>query len=174
VRDLALESWQIDLPPQQGTRQTQPINHPDVMAELVGARTAAEACAVLLKARGEKAEIERGRRTYAEAKSESDAAIATLLIALSTDRAPEVVSSAQSKWAAGVWDLGKFCSVSDKYRASFPIPQLAVGPSLKTLSEGISRLFADYRSNDIAFRKALEAQLEAAKWPDFDKIDVPR
>jgi len=47
---------------------------------------------------------------------------------------------------------------------------LGIEPLIKLAGEGIAALYNNYRSDTHLTRKAIENQLEAARWPEFAKV----
>jgi hypothetical protein len=43
-------------------------------------------------------------------------------------------------------------------------------PLLNKLSDGVSALYKNYRSDDALTRQTIQTQLEAARWPDFTEV----
>jgi hypothetical protein len=154
---------------------------PDAISPLAGERAQAETCAGVLKRYGTAPQIARGQLSYGRAKSDSDAVIAGLITALATGDTLGSLPSLQAKLASSLQGLSEFCnSVSDLLNTTSgqrdiwsallkvaPIEQL-----LKTASEGVAALYNNYRSDDALTRKTIQTQLEAARWPDFTKIEA--
>jgi hypothetical protein len=43
---------------------------------------------------------------------------------------------------------------------------------LKMLSEGVSALYNNHRSDDALTRRTIQTQLEAARWPAFSEVQA--
>jgi hypothetical protein len=162
---------------QTGSVISQPaeMSWPDAVAQLAGERAKAETCVALLKKYGRDEQIVRGQLVYADAKSDSDAVIAGLIVALSAGQAPASLSVLQAKLNSSASGLVGFCgTVSDlvpntagQKNIVTDIGKVAVEPLLKSLSGGVSSLYNNYRTDDALTRKTIQTQLEAARWPAF-------
>jgi hypothetical protein len=154
------------------------VTWPDAVAQLAGERAKAETCVALLKKYGEDGQIARGQLIYADAKVDSDFVIAGLITALSAGQTPASLSSLQTKLNSGVSGLVEFCGTVAKLvpntagqkNVVTDIGKIAIEPLLKMLSDGVSTLYNNHRSDDELTRKTIQTQLEAAKWPEF--VDV--
>jgi hypothetical protein len=143
-------------------------------------RVQAELCVALLKRYGNPTQIGTGQITYANLKSESDAAIAGLITALATGGAPDSLGGIQSKISSTVLGLGEFCDsvkniisvqpgergVWSELAKAIPIETL-----IKLIADGVATLYNNHRDDTTLMRKVIRDQLEAAKWPDFTKVD---
>jgi hypothetical protein len=154
------------------------ISWPEAVAQLAGERAKAETCVALIKKYGDDAQIARAQLTYTNAKADSDAVIAGLITALSTRQGPVTLASLQSKLSSGVSGLVEFC---DTVRKLLPdtagqknvitdIAQVTIGPLLKMLSDGVSALYNNHRTDDALTRRTIQTQLEAARWPAFSEV----
>ncbi len=151
---------------------------PEAVAQLTGERTKAETCVALLRKYGDAAQLARGQLTYANAKADADAVIAGLIIALSAGQQPASLSSLQAKLSSGVSGLVEFCgavadllpSAAGQKSVLTDIAKAAVEPLLKMLSEGVSALYSNYRTDDALTRRTIQTQLEAARWPVFSEV----
>ena len=68
--------------------QSAAISWPDAVSQIAGERAKAETCVALMKKYGDDSQRVRGEITYANAKADSDAVIAGLIVALSAGQAP--------------------------------------------------------------------------------------
>jgi hypothetical protein len=50
------------------------------------------------------------------------------------------------------------------------IAKVAVEPLLKMLSDGVSALYNNHRTDDALTRRTIQTQLEAARWPGFSEV----
>jgi hypothetical protein len=157
------------------------ITWPDAVGQIAGERAKAETCVALMKKYGDPADKARGEITYANAKADFDAVIAGLIVALSAGQTPASLSTLQDKLSSGASGLAGFCgTVSDLLPKTagqtekgvmidiakmIPFEQL-----LKTLSEGVSALYTNHRSDDALTRRTIQTQLEAARWPAFSEV----
>jgi hypothetical protein len=155
------------------------ISWPEAVAQLAGERTKAEACASLLKKYGDEGQVARAQLTYTNAKSDSDAVIAGLITALSTRQTPESLSSLQAKLGSGASGLLEFCgtvgNLIPKTRGALDVALdiaklIPLEPLLKMLSDGVSSLYNNHRSDDALTRRTIQTQLEAARWPTFSEV----
>jgi hypothetical protein len=168
-----------------GSANSQPtsISWPDAVAKISGERAKAETCVSLMKKYGNDAQKARGQLTYANAKADFDAVIAGLITALSAGKTPASLSSLQAKLSSGASGLAQLCgTVSDILPKTagqterdvmvdigklIPFDQL-----LKILSDGVSALYTNHRSDDALTRKTIQTQLEAARWPALSDVQI--
>ena len=154
------------------------ISWPEAAARLAGERAKAETCVALMKKYGDDAQVARAQLTYTDAKADFDGVIAGLITALSTGRAPESVESLQGKLGNGVSKLVDLCKMasdlvpntSGQKTILLNIAVIAVAPLLKMLSDAVSTLYSNYRTDDALTRKTIQTQLEAARWPAFSEV----
>jgi hypothetical protein len=161
---------------QSGWALGQPANTitwPDAVAQLAGERAKAETCVALLKKYGSEAQVVRGQLVYADAKGNVDAVIAGLITVLSEAQAPASLSTLESKLSGGVSGLADFCGTvrnlvpdtAGQKNVLLDIGMVALEPLLKMLSDGVSALYNNHRSDDALTRRTIQTQLEAARWP---------
>jgi hypothetical protein len=151
---------------------------PDAVAQLTSERTKAETCVALVKKYGADAQIARGQLTYTNAKADADAVIAGLITALSVGQQPASLSSLQAKLSSGVSSLAEFCgavanllpSTAGQKDILTDIAKGAIQPLLKMLSDGVSALYNNHRTDDALTRRTIQTQLEAARWPSFSEV----
>jgi hypothetical protein len=157
------------------------ISWPDAVGQIAGERAKAEACVALMKKYGDDAQKARGQITYTTAKADFDTVIAGLIVALSAGQAPASLSSLQDKLSSGASGLSQFCGavidllpktagqtekgVGIDILKAIPLEQL-----LKMLSDGVSALYTNHRSDDALTRKTIQTQLESARWPAFSEV----
>lgn len=155
------------------------ISWPDAVGQLAGERAKAETCVALMKKYGDDAQIAHGQLTYAGAKADFDAVIAGLITALSAGQSPESLSSLQTKLSSGVSGLLEFCgTVSDllpkiagkKTIGDDIVKLIPIKDLLDKLSDGVSSLYNNHRSDDALTRRTIQTQLEAARWPAFAEV----
>jgi hypothetical protein len=160
------------------TSQPATISWPDAVAQLAGQRANAETCVSLVKKYGDDTQIARGQLTYTSAKADADAAIAGLITALSAGQAPVTLSSLQIKLSSGVSGLVEFCNMvsslipntAGQKNVVTGIAKVAVEPLLKMLSDQVSALYNNHRTDDALTRRTIQTQLEAARWPAFSEV----
>ena len=163
-----------------GSAISQPatISWPEAVAQLAGERAKAETCVALIKKYGDDAQIARGQLTYTTAKADSDAVIAGLITVLSAGQAPASLSSLQTKLSNGISGLVEFCATvgnllpntAGQKNVVVDIAKVAVEPLLKMLSDGVSALYNNHRTDDALTRRTIQTQLEAARWPGFSEV----
>ena len=163
-----------------GSAISQPatISWPEAVAQLTGERAKAETCVALMKKYGDDAQIARGQLTYTTAKADSDALIAGLITALFTGQAPVSLSSLQTKLNSGVSGLVEFCrtvsnllpNTAGQKDVVTDIAKVTIGPLLAMLSDGVSALYNNHRTDDALTRRTIQTQLEAARWPTFSEV----
>jgi hypothetical protein len=116
--------------------------------------------------------------SYADAKSDIDAVITGLMTALATNGQPASLPSLQDRFDQGSTGLLKFCSSA---AAVLPpsaghkgvvddIAKAALDPVIKGASDGLAALYNDHRADAVLTRRTIQTQLEATRWPDFDKV----
>ena len=133
---------------------------------------------LLLKRHGDQTQVSRGQLTYTSAKADADAVIAGLIVALSTGQQPASLSSLQAKLSSSLTTLADFCgSVADLVPNTAgqkdivsDIAKATIQPLLKMLSDGVSTLYNNYRTDDALTRGTIRTQLEAARWPTFSEV----
>jgi hypothetical protein len=163
-----------------GSAISQPatISWPEAVAQLAGERAKAETCVALMKKYGDDAQIARAQLTYTNAKADSDAVIAGLITALSAGQAPASLASLQAKLSSGISGLLEFCGTvsnllpdtAGQKNVVVDIAKVAIEPLLKMLSDGVSALYNNHRTDDALTRRTIQTQLEAAKWPAFSEV----
>jgi hypothetical protein len=163
-----------------GSALSQPatITWPEAVAQLAGERAKAETCVALMKKYGDEAQIARAQLTYTTAKADSDAVIAGLITVLSAGQAPASLSSLQTKLSNGISGLVEFCATvgnllpntAGQKNVVVDIAKVAVEPLLKMLSDGVSALYNNHRTDDALTRRTIQTQLEAARWPGFSEV----
>jgi hypothetical protein len=154
------------------------ISWPEAVAQLAGQRANAETCVALVKKYGDDAQIARGQLTYTSAKADADAVIAGLITILSTGQSPASLSSLQTKLSSGVSGLIEFCGMVShllpntvgQKNVVIGIAKVAAEPLLKMLSDGVSALYNNHRTDDALTRRTIQTQLEAARWPAFSEV----
>jgi hypothetical protein len=156
------------------------IGWPEAVSRLAEERSKAELCVASLKRYGNQEQISHGRLTYGSAKANFDGVIAGLVTALGEGGNPESLPSLDAKLADGATGLGQFCkSVSDLVPNASgqkgvldAMVKAAVEPVVNALSEGVAALYNNHRKDDALTRQTIQTQLEAAKWPDFGKVEA--
>jgi hypothetical protein len=154
------------------------ISWPDAVAQLAGERAKAETCVALIKKYGDEGQIVRAQLTYTSAKADSDAVIAGLITALSAGQAPASLASLQTKLSSGVSGLVGLCNTVSNLLPNTAgqkdvltdLAKVAIEPLLKMLSDGVSALYNNHRTDDALTRRTIQTQLEAARWPAFSEI----
>ena len=157
------------------------ISWPDAVGKIAGERAKAETCVALMKKYGDDAQKARGEITYTSAKVDIDAVIAGLITALSAGQTPASLSSLQDKLSSGEAGLVEFCGavsnlvpktagqtekgVMIEIAKMIPFEQL-----FKMLSDGVSALYTNHRSDDALTRRTIQTQLESARWPAFSEV----
>ena len=156
------------------------IGWPEAMGRLAAERTRAEICVALLKGHGNEAQITRGQLDYSKAKADFDGVIAGLVTALAERGTPESLPTLNVALERGASGLEEFCkSVSDllpntsgQKNVLVDIAKVAIEPLVKSLSGAVSALYNNRRQDDVLTRRTIQTQLEAARWPDFAKVDA--
>jgi hypothetical protein len=170
----------LALPVLTGSAISQPatITWPEAVAQLAGERAKAETCVALMKKYGDEAQIARAQLAYTNAKADADAVIAGLIAALSAGQAPTSLASLQTKLSSGVSGLVAFCetvsnllpNTAGQKNVILDIAKVSIEPLLKMLSDGVSALYTNHRTDDALTRRTIQTQLEAARWPTFSEV----
>jgi hypothetical protein len=156
------------------------IGWPEAVGRLAGQRSNAELCVAVLKGHGNADQLLRGRLAYGVAKADFDEVIAGLITALDEGATPDSLPTLEAKLEHGASGLGAFCKAvdgllppaSEQKNVLVDMVKAAVEPVVKSLSEAVATLYANYRHDKAATRLAIRTQLEAAKWPNFDEVNV--
>jgi hypothetical protein len=155
------------------------ISWPDAVGKIAGERAKAEACVALMKKYGDNAQKARGQITYTNAKADFDAVIAGLITVLSARQTPASLSSLQEKLSSGASGLSQFCGTvinllpkteTEKGVGIDILKAIPLGQLLNMLSDGVSALYTNHRSDDALTRRTVQTQLEAARWPAFSEV----
>jgi hypothetical protein len=165
----------VFLPTNFPVAQPASVTWPDAVAEVTKWRTVATGCLAGLKEHGKAPDIAQGRIVYAKAKSDSDAVIAGLIVALSDGGKPASLSDLRAKLENGTSNLANFCKMVDTLAPTTPgqrnfITELLKAftePAINKLSAAVTVLYENYRTDTAARRETIRIQLEAARWPDF-------
>ena len=149
----------------------------DAVAQLSGMRTKAETSAAVIKKFGAAAHIARGQLIYSDAKSEADAVIAGLMVALSANGQPERLSSLLERTEQMVTVLAKLRNMAESQLPQFEstkdlgeILRGAIEPLMKPLSDAVAALYNNFRADNELTRKTIQTQLEAARWLSFAQV----
>jgi hypothetical protein len=156
------------------------VGWPEAVSRLAEERSRAGLCVAALKRHGNREQIAQGQLAYGTAKADFDGVIAGLVTALAEGGNPESLPSLDAKLAHGATGLGQFCksvrdivpNVSGQKGVLDKIVEVAIEPVIKALSEGVAALYNNHRKDDLLTRQTIQTQLEAAKWPDFGKVEA--
>lgn len=162
--------------------QTVDIGWPEAVGRLAAERTTAETCVALLKGHGNEAQIAHGQLDYGKAKADFDGVIAGLATALAERGTPESLPNLNVALERGASGLEGFCrSVSDlllntsgQKNVLVDIAKVTIEPLVKSLSGAVSALYNNHRQDDVLTRRTIQTQLEAARWPDFAKVEATK
>ena len=152
----------------------QEINWQEAVARLARERTLADTCVALLKRYGDKAAQDRGSVIYGDAKSEYDAVVAGLVVALARKAQPESLPDLQLRLQRGFDKREAFCRsveplLPKTQGEKSPIADI-VGGAVKPVIDAIVAIWSRTRDDDALMRKTIQTQLEATSWPAFDKV----
>lgn len=150
------------------------VNWQEAVARLTRERTIAENCAALLKKNGDKAALDSGSLSYADAKGEFDGVIGGLVVALARKRQPESLPDLQARLKRGFDKREAFCIsvkplVLGPQGQKSPIADIVSG-AVKPLTDAVVAIWSKSRDDDALMRKTIQTQLEAASWVPFDKV----
>jgi hypothetical protein len=154
------------------------LGWPEAVARLAGARTQAVTLAGLLKKHGNEAQRDRGALLYTEAKAESDAVLAGLLVALDQRRGPAALPDLEARLRRAVEGVKALADhigplLPDQAGQKAGVGDLlanTVEALLAPLVEAVSTLWQARREDDALERATIRAQLEGTRWPDFVAI----
>lgn len=156
------------------------MNWPEATGALVELRPKAISCAKAIKTYGKKAQIATASLDYADAKSDVDAAIATLIVASAPNAGDASLGALQAHMMSAGAKLEKFCAVARKIVPRTPgqkgwvedLAKASIEPLIKAASDGVSALYTSHRKEDELTRQSIQTQLMAAKWPIFSEISA--
>lgn len=151
------------------------IGWPETTAQLTALRSKAESCVRLLKGHGNKSEISRGRMNYEEAKVQIDAVISGLTTVLVQKDNPDNLPGLEIRLKQASTNLEPLCSASDNQMSDNKsvfsgIAQEAIGPLIKSISDGIAAIYKNYQKESELTRKTIQKQLDDSKWQNFANI----
>lgn len=160
------------------TSAQQKIDWPQATADLNNLRPKALTCAGLIKHFGTHAETAKAALTYADGKSQVDAVISGLQVALTPGGKSAGLPSLQSHLTVAKAKLEALCSVAeqripqDKGQKGVvdEIAKAAIEPLVSAISKGVAALYTNHRDDADLTRKTIISQLEGARWPDFSSI----
>jgi hypothetical protein len=79
--------------------------------------------------------------------------------------------------SSGVSGLVEFCRTVSNLLPNIgekdvvtDIAKVTIGPLLTMLSDGVSALYNNHRTDDALTRRTIQTQLEAARWPTFSEV----
>ena len=155
----------------------------EAVAQVAGVRTKAETSAALLKKFGDSGHLAHGQLIYADAKAETDAVIAGLIVAVSAQGKPESLPSLQERVTRAATGLAKLRKLAESQlpgleAKTFSLDDIlkgaglkgAIEPLQKASSAAVATLYNDHRADKEQTRKTIQTQLEAARWPDFAEV----
>ena len=162
------------LPASFAITQPSALTWPDAVAEVAKWRSIATACIASLKQYGAETDIAAGRTAYAKAKSDSDAVIAGLIVALSEGGAPTTLSDLHARVERSASALADFCKIAERLEPStsgqkgvLDILNAITKPAIDKFSAAVAALYENYRTDTARRRETIRTELEAARWPDF-------
>jgi hypothetical protein len=163
------------LPASFATTQAAELTWPDAVAEVAKWRTIAATCVRSFKQYGKEPDMAAGRLAYAQAKSDSDAVIAGLMIALSEGGKPASLSDLHARVEKSAAGLTDFCKMAGKLAPStegergglLEILSAITKPAIDKLTAAIATLYNDHQKDTAMRRETIRAQLDAARWPEF-------
>lgn len=153
-----------------------PMTWQEAVARLMRDRALGIAAVQVLKARGKSAAITRGAARYTAAKTEYDAVIAGLTVALAQREATANLPDLHARLERGVAALDALrAEASAGPRASGEksvIVDLATVLSAGPVLEAVKTIWLRIRDDNALTRKTIETQLLAAAWPAFSAIEA--
>jgi hypothetical protein len=154
----------------------------EAVAQVAGVRTKAETSAALLKKFGDSGHVAHGQLIYSDAKAETDAIIAGLIVAVSAKGKPESLPSLQERVRRSATGLAKLRKLAESQLPGLEskginldlnlndILKGAIEQFQKPFSAAVAILYNDHRTDKEQTRKTIQTQLEAARWLDFDQV----
>ena len=164
-----------------GRAQTAPMGWPEVISDLTTERSQAETCVGLIKSRSDAATIDSAKATYFMAKGDMDGVIAGLETVLGEGGRPESLPNVRPSLEATASSLKAICIAA--YATATPntrgvwdeiakgVAEGAVEPIVNKITDGVTAIWTHYVVEpDKLALETRKANLEAAKWPEFDDI----
>ena len=159
-----------------GVAAASEIDWSEAVTRLTAERVKAIECVSLLKKHADIPAIAKGEVSYDKAKSQMDAVIDKLSAALGEDNASVQPADLEAGIVDAVTSRREFCATVEPFISKKPgeknifldIMQDTIEPSIAA----VRAIFASRDSGDLLARKTIQTQLEAAKWPGFDKISA--
>jgi hypothetical protein len=158
--------------------QVAPLPWPEAIARFAAERTRAAFCVDQARALGVPA-LDPLAATYTEAKAEVDGVIAGLSVALAEGRGrPEDLPDLERRMSAGFEGRRRFC---EQVAARLPPRSTgeraglgdALGGAVGPVMEAVTEIWKRLDDADRLRRETIRAQLEATRWPAFDKSASP-
>jgi hypothetical protein len=158
------------------------IDWPEATGRLAEMRSRAEACVGLLRKYGNQVQVDKGKLVYTEAKGQVDGVIASLITAVDSGVQPEKLENLDERLRAGSSGLITFCTQVRDLIPDTPgtrgllgeMVKESLGALIKAVSEAVSALYTDHLNERELIRRTIRSQLEAAQWPDFEKVPVAK
>lgn len=151
------------------------IGWPEAVALLREERGQAELCASIVKRHARGAALEHAATAYGEAKTEYDAIIAGLEVALAGNHGPASLPNLEMRLRKGFERRTEFCEQAKSLLPSKKpgekgvveeIVKGAVGPVV----EAIEKIVNEALQGPPRRRDTIRTQLEAATWPSFASV----
>ena len=150
----------------------------EAVARIAREKAPAQNCVGLLKAFGNPAAVALGSIAYTDAKSEYDAVISGLTVALAGKQAPGSLDDLQARLESGFAKRLAFCQSVTALIPDSPgrkgllggVVEDAVKGAVGPLLDAVKALYTRHQDQDALKRKTIQTQLEAAGWQDFSAI----
>jgi len=158
-----------------------PLGWPEVIAALTTERSNAETCVGLLKSRGDVATLDKAKTTYGAARADMDGVIAGLETVLGEGGKPDSLQNIRPSLETSAQSLKQICQAAvataqPNTRGLWDgiakgVAEGAVEPVVNKISEGVTAIWTHYVVEPDKLKlETRKSKLEAAKWPEFEKI----
>ena len=158
-----------------------PMGWPEVIAALTTQRSNAETCVGLLKSRGDAATIDKAKASYGAARADMDGVIAGLETVLGEGGKPESLPNVRPSLETSAKSLKSICEAAEATATpntkglwdgiAEGVAKAAIEPVVTKIADGVAAIWNHYFVEPDKLKlETRKSKLEAAKWPEFEKI----